>query len=474
MMQPDTSDFAFNGIDGTTGESFYPPASLAEMDALVRGARLGPQQTAEHIYQRRPRASNNLALGGVRYGFNVQNLADSGWGVVFPQDVDPEICEALTPLIEHRQQQATLLAAHRFRELDYRPGESKRTFLARYGVAPSGPADPDRLPYYLLLVGSPEEIPWQVQQQLAVQYGVGRLCFDTAEEYATYAQAVIDVEKGRISRSRRVVLFGSRHDRTTALMSDYLVAPLQKALSSQYPVEAILAEEATKDRLARLLGGEETPALLFTAVHGMGFPPGDPQQRARQGALLCQNPSCGGPVRPDVYRTGDDVAEAARPAGLVAFFFACHGAGTPQYDMYPHALSGMAVSAEPPRLLAPQPFVASLPRRLLGHPSGGALAVIGHVERTWGYSFLWQGMGSQTLVFEDCLKRLLDGHPVGAALEPFALRHGELATELTDLLGPGGSGCSISAEELASLWTAHNDARSYTLLGDPAVRLPAR
>lgn len=465
MMDDDEPVFAFNGINGTTGEPLYPPATLAALEALARGAPPDPQKTAMNIY-RRQRSSNLLRVGGMRDGFTPHNLASSGWGVVFPQRFDPVVREALRPLLEHRKRHAAAAVAHRFRELDYRPNESKRTFLARLKVAP-GTADPDTLPYYLLLVGTPEEIPWSFQQQLAIQYAVGRLCFDTPEEYARYAETVIAAETGRIVLPRRLVLFGTRHDRTTELMSDHLVAPLGKALSSACPVETVVAGEATKERLGRLLGGDEPPALLFTAQHGVGFPAGDPQQAARQGALLCQGgPGEGGPIGPDAYLAGGDVTDAARPAGLIAFFYACHGAGTPRYDYYPQQPSGSS-----PRPMAEQAFVAGLPRRLLGHPAGGALAVIGHVERTWGYSFLWQGVGSQTQVFEDCLTRLLDGYPVGAALEPFTLRLGQLAAELTEILNPC-EGERVEAEELVRLWTAHNDARAYALLGDPAVRLP--
>jgi hypothetical protein len=473
MTQPDAPVFVFNGIDGSTGEPFYPPASLPEMDALARGLPPAPQQTAAMIY-RRQRGNALLGIGGMRDGFKPRDLASSGWGVVFPQQIDPEIREALTPLVEHRKRQATVLAEHRFREIEHQTLESKRTFLRRLGAGPSEAADPDRLPYYLLLVGDPVEIPWGFQQQLGVQYAVGRICFDTAEEYARYAETVIAAETGRISRPRRLALFGTHHDQATELMAEHLISPLRAALSSSYPVETILGGEATKERLARLLGGDETPAVVFTALHGMGFPAGDARQLARQGALLCQKqPGGSGPIGPDVYLAGEDVADGARPGGLVAFFYACHGAGTPQYDAYPQrAPSGNGTLLEEHRLLAPRPFVASLPRRLLGHPAGGALAVIGHVERTWGYSFLCQGVGSQTQVFEDCLKRLLDGFPVGAALEPFALRLGQLATELTDLQQEACCGQPVDAQEMVRLWTALNDARGYTLLGDPAVRLP--
>ena len=76
-----------------------------------------------------------------------------------------------------------------------------------------------------------------------------------------------------------------------------------------------------------------------------------------------------------------DVADDANVSGLVALLFACFGNGTPDADQFLMDLS-QAGKAPP---LAAEPFVAALPRRLLS-PNGSALAVIGHIDRAWGFS----------------------------------------------------------------------------------------
>lgn len=462
----------FNGINGATGEYGLPPMTGEQLTAFIQGEEK-PENLDELKHRREMKEQGTF---GVKEGVDPKKLSETGWGIVFAHDADPAIKEALSELIQLRKEQAGGYFKIYEGPEGYRPNETKSKFLSRHGIGP-GPVDPEKMPYYLLIVGSPEAIPYQFQYQLDVQYAVGRICFKTAEEYFNYAITVKEVEKGNVKLPRKLSFFGvaNEGDRATTLSTDNLITPLFNQLKEEkldWEITAYVKEAATKAQLVRLLGGEETPALLFTASHGMEFPMGDSRQIPHQGALLCQDwpgPQAWqgrGPILQDFYFTGDDLMDRAKLPGLITFHFACYGAGTPLNDEF----SKQAFKER--KAIAPHPFVAGLPTRLLSHPHGSALAVVGHVERAWGYSFLWPGAGEQTTVFKSTMDSLLKGNPVGHAIEYFNERYAELASDLTAELEEIEYGKQVNPYDLSGTWTANNDARSYVILGDPAVRLP--
>jgi len=478
--RPEEALLWFNGLDGRQGGYLLPPVPPRQLADLACGATVDRGRVRE--LQAWVARGEGKARRGLREGLDPGKLAEAGWGVIFPRSADSaRLREALAPLLDLRRAQAGLKRERFFREFvgedGYREGESKVAFLARHGAGP-GPADPEKVPYYLLLVGDPEAIPFSFQYQLDVQYAVGRLCFDTLDEYRSYAESVVAAETGggrqiKSDRKKRACFFAPANpgDPVTGSTNAHLVQPLAAGVRRDQPgwtVETVLGAEATHGRLGSLL--DEAPAFLFAACHGLGFPAGDPCQRDRQGALVCQDwpgPGSGGPggIERGHYFTAEDVGGQADVHGLIAFCFACFGAGTPQWDEFTRAGQGER------RALSSGAFLGRLPQRLLSHPRGGALAVVGHVDRAWGFSMVWPGAGPQTGVFESALRRLLDGQPVSWAMELFNQRYAELASDLASEVEALGFGKQVDETLLADLWTASHDARNYTILGDPAVRV---
>jgi hypothetical protein len=461
----DEDTIVFNGLNGATGAYLQPPTSLPALAASVLGADFRGDSVRELKYLvKQPHF-------GTVYGIDEEDLSESGWALVAATDAPQDVLDALSPLRRLRSRQA----GDRYREClganGYQPGDTKRTFLARCGMGSALPANPERMPYYVLLIGDPESIPFSFQYQLDVQYAVGRIAFDTTEEYARYADSVVAGEEADLPRRMR--LFGPRNaaDQPTQLSADRLVAPLRDSLHQQstWDVAAIPPEGCGKATLAELLRGTDAP-LLFTAGHGLGFPSGHARQRDVQGALVCQDwPGpllAGGEPAENAYFAGADVDQLPGVGTRIMMSFACFGAGTPVLDDFVTTPGQESVA------VADFPFVARLPQRLLAHPDGGLLGFVGHVERAWSCSFVSHRVGPQHEVFLSALLALMNGWRLGHAIEFFNNRYAAATAELHEILdGVRTKGDAPDQRLIARLWLENNDARSYVVLGDPAVRL---
>jgi hypothetical protein len=374
-------------------------------------------------------------------------------------------------------------------------------WLNRHGVG-VGTSEPTLVPYYLLIVGGPERISFRFSQGLAQEYGPGRLHFADPGHYRAYVASLIAYEAGGPPTTRKeLAFFATRHalDFPTQRAYKRLVLPLAglpddspealAGLAAQttkagFAQRAVLGDAATRANLQALLAPADAagaPAILFTSSHGMIFPRGHEHQQERQGALLCQDWPGPESIDPSMYFTGADLPASARLGGMIAFFFACFGGGTPTTDRY-FAAEGVD------RHLADAPFIAALPQAMLTHPNGGALACIGHIDRAWASAFRKPGIVTQITPFKRALDRIQNGWPIGYALKDFRDRYTQISTELSksfEQLETNRIFGQASAEEWASgsddglldsagltdQWVERNDAEGYIVIGDPAARL---
>ncbi len=487
------------GVNGRTGRYAIPPLSSDDLAAASRRVVASPQLVADA--RRRQADRQNASFAGVLgpgTGVTMRagrrrtpgaelpewEIARRGWGVVFAAGDPrvPAIRDALLPLFALRRQQVGVVSERHFRELDYRAGELLFDFRRRHR-ATAGIADPKKIPGYLLLVGGPQTIPFDFQTELAAQeYAVGRIDFDSIEEFARYAESVVRAERpngatpgSSTGAARRIAFFAPEHpaDPLSEESCKRLTSPLADACAlpgDGWTVERILGERATKHRFAELLLREVPPSILFTAGHGAVFESGDERQAADLGALVCadwRGPEAAAISAAD-YFSADDLGAATRLGGMIAFHFACCSLGVPaQNELH---LAGLPI----PEWLAPLDLVARLPQKMLAQ---GALAAIGHLDLVFAYSFR-EGQGEEENpdpppLYERCLRDLLRGRPVGEAMSPFRACYQVRLVERAELSQRMHDQVEVASETLWEVEAACHDAKYYAVFGDPAVRLVA-
>jgi hypothetical protein len=335
-------------------------------------------------------------------------------------------------------------------------------------------------PYYFLLVGSPEWLPFELQSYLDVTAAVGRIEFDEVADYESYVKKACRRAAPQVDLSARKAVFfatdGGPSD-PTYYSREYLAKPLAMHARDRLGVDTqtLFGSDASRRNLTAALRNENA-AVVCTASHGFGaFGSEDSVQRAINGAIQCEAEGA--------VNSADDILFGARDVSRdepclengVLFQFACFGYGTPAESNFAHWF--LEVLSQH----GARDFVAALPKRLAAHPRG-PIAFIGHLDLAFLQGFtdadapdLVEPWHARIDPFADALGKLLAGQPVGLALEYMNTRAANLSSVIVNRYDRMKRGKTKDTPEfrmnLASTFVQLNDARNYMLFGDPAARL---
>lgn len=405
-----------------------------------------------------------------------------GWGVILPDDpsVPPEKRAGVAD--EDGVPAIARLVAERGNAPVLRAGPTTpRGFLKRYfpdgRVQDAGLASgqfgigPGQVPRYLLIVGSPARIPWQVQYDLHFSRFVGRLDLDP-EGLGHYVDALLSGWKYHAPEAANTLVWSvDNGDGITGLMERAVGKPLFGRFANDTDpalragARFFSGNQATRAGLTDAIANHR-PSLIVTTSHGRTAPLDDTAAMAAGLGLPIDTDF----TALDPTAIGGDSA----PAGAIWFAQACCSAGSIAETAFEGILTA---GSDADRILkavaACGDLTAPLPKALLGS-SAPLRAFVGHVEPTFDWSLrnpeTKQFMSTSVL---ECFHRwLFTGHPIGLAMAQLRETAGQYLTsfdiarralvERNDLaqLGP-----------ILALQLAARDWQSIVLLGDPTVSI---
>jgi hypothetical protein len=405
-----------------------------------------------------------------------------GWGLVLRDNADlsdtdlasaADAPESIRTLVQERGENGSPAPVFR-----YRPGASRAGFLRRGGAdipvsqAPRGTA-PGAIPRYLLIYGTPQQVPWEVQYHLNAVCAVGRLSM-SGPGLDNYVSALRSGWKDASARSDSAVVWAVDHgpDDITNLMRLAIAQPVfdkihadpQMAASSVY-LNGANDGEATAPRLIELLSARK-PSLIVTTSHGQTGPLDN---------LTLMRDNLGLPV--DGQRAllkPSSLLAAWQPSGAIWYAHACCSAGSDAQTLFDGLVQkNSLVDRVLKSVAAVGAQVAPLPEALLSAPEP-LRAFVGHVEPTFDWT-LRQRLTGQFLtasIHEALYDRLLQPEPLGLALRSVYDQLGAIYTEYDQQLRQFNKGTPNSESRMLYDLLIARDVQTMVLLGDPTAMLP--
>jgi hypothetical protein len=198
------------GISGDTG---LPLDAIDEPS--LNAFRGGSGNDAASREDLAAKADSDVPNFGAIGDVNPNQLDQTGWAVIFAPAADRRIREALRPLLDYRKAQIGDENLFKIFEgpTGFQPGDAASIWLSRQNVSMNVVDPLLGVPFYITIVGPPDEIPFEFQYSLDLYWAVGRLWFRTADEFRQYAESVIRYETmPQIQTSRQMAVFATRHE----------------------------------------------------------------------------------------------------------------------------------------------------------------------------------------------------------------------------------------------------------------------
>ncbi len=343
-----------------------------------------------------------------------------------------------------------------------------------------GMSTPEKMrPHYILIVGSPQHVPFLFQSLLDVIASVGRVHLESLDDLETYVNKLIRLETApQPAVDKEVFFFAPNHGArdATHFSHQYMVKPMRKYVHKQldFDTHALMDEYATKRNLVEAFATRK-PAVVYTASHGLGdVGTGMKHQRRVNGGIVCQYGQSMN-LKRDVFLAEDVPMDKPFLEGAVFYQFACFGYGTPKESDYNHWLRGKT------KRLAKEDFISALPKKLLAHPQG-PIAYIGHLDTAFLHAFAdtddldgLEKWDDRISPFIYAMNQLLGVQPSGISMTKMNERYTRYNTYIANVTDRVKRGTykwnDMREERIRDTWITRSDAQNYMVFGDPAARL---
>lgn len=468
--------FAPLGRSYSTGNLLFDPISD---DDLVTHRKISQTSKSGAVFRTR----------GPRPPPNPADPKEAGW--TFLIDInDPqktEIAEILQKLAVHRiGKKAKPL------EFDSKSDMSSEQWkITKYDYLD---LQPGKKPYYILIAGTPDRIPFNLQSELDVDAAVGRVCFDKIEDLQSYVDKLIRLEASPKSTvSREVTFFATDHEMVRDEDNNLVWDPTHFSLNNMVNpmidftktnpdigdlvgnIVPLLGKNATKKNLQDILSTSKS-ALIFTASHGLGVPLEYSEEDRKQltGSICCQDSE---PTDEETLFCADDIPDEGQfLEGSIFFQFSCFGYGTPAESDFEHWFVGRPGWNKATKI-AEKDMISPIPKKLLAHKSG-PVAFIGHLDVALLDGFYDPNSVSPEIdwhprlaPYQMMVKALLRSETTGSALNHMNARYNSLNATINRLNNLIQKKKDVDMTEFATAMLHANDAKNFLLFGDPFVYL---